>query len=323
MPVEVRPKQRLMNTRKTITHSLLLTLATVIWGFAFVAQSKGGEVVGAFTFTAVRFWIAAGVLGVVLLVRHKRRQSEWKPLLVGGCVCGVLLALATNLQQLGLNLGSPVGKAGFITAMYILLVPIGAHMFYRKRSGWNVWVAVAIGVVSLYLLCMTDTWTFATYDLLMLGCALSFSFQILSIDKFGAQTDPIELTCVEFCVCGLVSAIPMFITEVGPAPAEWVASLSTWDAWLPLLYAAVLSGGVGYTLQTVGQKGINPTIASLVMSLESVFSVLAGWLILHQALSSREWIGCALMMVAIFLAQIPLRRARRETPVEPPDLEEA
>ena len=311
-----------MNTKKTVTHTLLLLLATVIWGFAFVAQSKGGELVGAYTFTAVRFWIAAGVLGIVILVRHRKGPRQWKPLLLGGCVCGVLLALATNLQQLGLNMGSPVGKAGFITAMYIVLVPIGASIIFRKHSGWNVWVAVAVGIVSLYLLCMTDDWSFATYDLLMLGCALSFSFQILSIDKFSASTDPIELTCVEFCVCGLVSTIPMLIFELGPAPAAWTASLSTWDAWIPLLYAAVLSGGVGYTLQTVGQKGINPTIASLVMSFESVFSVLAGWIILHQALSPREWIGCALMMVAIILAQIPLRYRRKEKPLEPDDLDE-
>ena len=312
-----------MNAKKTITHSLLLLLATVIWGFAFVAQSKGGELVGAYTFTSVRFLIAGAVLGVVVLLRRKRHPvGAIRPLLVGGCVCGSLLALASNLQQLGINMGSPVGKAGFITAMYILLVPIVAAVFFRKRSGWNVWVAVAVGVVSLYLLCMTDSWSFATPDLLLLGCALTFSFQILSIDHFSPRTDPIALSCVEFFVCGLVSAIPMLIVELGPTPTVWVSSLSTWDAWLPLLYAAVLSGGVGYTLQTVGQRGINPTIASLVMSFESVFSVLAGWVVLHQALSPREWIGCALMMVAILLAQVPLRPRCKEYAQEPADLPE-
>jgi drug/metabolite transporter (DMT)-like permease len=305
--------------KTTITHTLLLLLATVIWGFAFVAQSKGGEVVGAFTFTAVRFWIAAGVLGTVVLMRRKKHSRDVKKLLLGGALCGTLLALATNLQQLGLNMGSPVGKAGFITAMYIVLVPIGASVFFRKASGLNVWLAVAIGIVSLYLLCMNDDWSFATYDILMLGCALSFAFQILSIDKFDADLDPIELSCVQFCVCAFVSTIPMLIFELGASPTAWTASLSTWDAWIPLLYAAVLSGGMGYTLQTVGQKGINPTLASLVMSFESVFSVLAGWIILHQVLSPREWIGCALMMVAIVLAQIPLRRLPKEIAKEPAD----
>jgi len=311
-----------MSTKKTITHSLLLLLATVIWGFAFVAQSIGGESVGAFTFTAVRFWIAAGVLGIVILIRHKKHARNIKRLLLGGVVCGVLLALATNLQQMGLNLGSPVGKAGFITSMYILLVPLIARIFFRKRSGWNVWIAVVVGIVSLYLLCMTDTWSFANYDLLMLGCALSFSFQILCISKFGAEVDPIELTCVEFCTCGLVSTIPMLICEVGAGAQAWVASLSTWDVWIPLLYTAILSGGLGYTLQTVGQRDINPTIASLVMSFESVFSVLAGWIVLNQSLSTREWIGCSLMMAAIILAQIPLRHERKEIPREPDDLPE-
>lgn len=314
----------IMNTRtRTLAHSGLLLLTALIWGVAFVAQTTGGDMVGAFTFTSVRFLIAATVFAVVVLIRMKRVQGRnLRVLFTGGAVCGILLSLATNLQQLGLNYGTSAGKAGFITTTYIVLVPVVAFFFLKRRSGWNVWVGVVIALVSLYLMCINESLSFRMSDLLVLACAVAFTAQILCIDHFAPRTDPIELSCIQFAVCGLLSAIPMCAVEIAPNAASWAAALSMWDPWIPLLYAAVLSGGLGYTLQTIGQKGVSPTIASLMMSFESVFAVLAGWVILHQALSARELIGCGLMLVAVVMAQLPNRHAaQKEHAIEPPDLE--
>ena len=301
---EIRPQ----GVKNTLLRSLALLIGTIVWGFAFVAQTEGGAVTGDFTFTSVRMLIAGVCVLIVVLIARRKQPRNVKALLKGGAICGVFLAIATNLQQFGLSLGTSVGKAGFITAMYIVLVPVMAFVLFRQKSGWNVWIGVILAIGSLYLLCIKDGFSFQLSDLLVLGCAFMFSLQILSIDKFVKDVNPLELCVVEFFVCGLITAIPMFIFEIGKDPAAWAVSMSSLKAWIPLLYAAVLSGGVGYTLQAVGQKGVNPTLAALIMSLESVFALLAGWLILHQALSLREGIGCGLMFVAIIIAQIPLKK---------------
>lgn len=289
--------------RLAVRHSLLLLLTAAIWGVAFVAQSVGMDYVGPFTFNAVRSVIGGIVLLPVIAFRGRTRkksaQTGHTKVWTGGIFCGILLCIATNLQQIGIKY-TTVGKAGFVTAMYIVLVPVFG-IFLHKKVGRQVKIAVVLAVCGLYLLCMTEGgFVLQKGDILMLFCALMFSFQILAVDHFASLVDGVQLACIQFVVCGLLSSIPMLLLE-RPAP-ELIAA-----AWLPIIYAGVLSSGVGYTLQIVAQRGLNPTTASLLMSMESVFSVLAGWLILQQRLSKRELIGCVLMFAAIILVQIKFK----------------
>ena len=220
-------------------------------------------------------------------------------LLAGGICCGLALFVASNLQQIGIQY-TTVGKAGFITALYIVLVPVFG-IFLKKRAGIRVWVSVALAVAGLYLLCITDRLALGKGDILVLLCAVVFAVHILVVDHFSAKTDGVRMSCIQFLVCGLLSGVCMLLTE----HPEMRLIL---QAWQPILYAGVFSCGVGYTLQIIGQKGTDPTVASLILSLESVVSVLAGWLLLGQRLSVRELGGCALMFAAILLAQLPERR---------------
>ena len=294
--------------RKSI---LMLSLTAIIWGAAFVAQSVGMDYVGPFTFNAARSFLGGLVLIPFILltdrlaVKNGGRSSapatreEKRTLLMGGILCGAALCAASGAQQMGIAY-TTVGKAGFITALYIVLVPV-AGIFLGNRPGRGVWMGVALAVAGLYLLCITDGFSIGGGDLLMLLCAAFFSLQILLVDHFSPRVDCVRLACLQFMVSGVLSLILMFLAGERPAPADLAA------AWAPILYAGVLSSGVGYTLQAVGQKNTDPTIASLAMSLESVVSVLAGWVLLGQALSLREAIGCLLMFVAIVLAQLPAR----------------
>lgn len=286
-------------------NSLLLLFAAMIWGVAFVAQSVGMEYVGAFTFSASRNVVGAIVLLPVIFFFEGRKSIEQKQeekkqqktLLLGGVTCGFFLFIASNLQQFGIKY-TTVGKAGFLTAMYIVLVPI-LGIFLHKKTGIKLWIGVVIAVIGLYLLCMTEgNLSFQKGDLLVLGSALGFSIQILSVDHYAPMVDSLKLSWLQYVVCGMLSAVGMFVYEQ-PNVANILA------AWLPILYAGALSTGVAYTLQIVGQKGLNPTLASLIMSLESVISLIAGWLLLHQRLSNRELLGCAVMFVAIILVQLP------------------
>lgn len=305
---------------KTKRNSLLLVLAALIWGVAFVAQRKGGESVGAYSFNCIRSLIGAFVLVPVILVFDKLKITKGKPktkedkknLLVGGVCCGVILTFATNLQQLGLNYGTPAGKAGFLTACYIILVPI-LGLFLKKKCYWNAWVGVGLTVAGLYLLCMNGDLKFQMSDILVLLCALVFAMHILVIDHFSPLVDGVRMSCIQFFVCGVLSIIPMLIKDIAPISInEWLAPLSTFDAWIPILYAGVCSSGIAYTLQIIGQKDVNPTVASLLMSLESVFAVIAGALILKERLSPKELLGCVLIFVAITLAQIPVKKKVKE-----------
>ena len=279
-----------------LKNSLLLLLAAIIWGIAFVAQSVGMKYVGGFTFNAVRSLIGAVVL-IPLIFILKRRNSpsdsaskasgrsdtssntvsnmqEKKTLIIGGIACGICLCLASNFQQFGIKY-TTVGKAGFITACYI-----------------------AIALIGLYLLCITDGFSIGKGDLLVLVCAFLFSLHILVIDYFSPKVDGVKLSCIQFLTCGVLSGIPALLLE-HPELSSILA------AWQPILYAGVMSCGVAYTLQIIGQKNMNPTVASLILSLESCISVLAGWIILRQQLSTKEILGCVIMFAAIILAQLP------------------
>lgn len=312
--------------RFVIRQSALLLLTAVIWGVAFVAQSVGMEYIGPFTFNAARNLIGALVLLPYIALQgrgvkkkagadsaagqpcrgREERTAAWrdKTLITGGICCGVLLFVAGNLQQIGI-LYTTVGKAGFITAMYIVLVP-ALGIFLKRRAGLRIWIAVMIAVGGLYLLCMTGGgFSVQKGDLFVLACAFAFSFHILTIDYFAPRVDGVRMACIQFFVCALLSAVCMFVFEK-PELQQLLA------AWLPVLYAGVLSCGVAYTLQIVGQRGMDPTVASLILSLESVISVIAGWLILGQELSMRERLGCVLMFVAIVLVQLPQKRAQKE-----------
>lgn len=292
--------------KQQIKSSLILLLTATIWGVAFVAQSVGMEYIGPFTFNAIRCVLGGLVLIPVILVLKKKKETgaenqekeDKKTLWAGGIACGVILCIASNLQQFGIMEAS-VGKSGFFTALYIVMIPV-IGIFIGKRPGIKLWFCVALAVVGMYLLCMKDgSFTIERADIMLLLCALAFSFHILVVDYFSPKVDGVKMSCIQFFVCGVLSAVGMLFTETPD-----ISNIQA--AWLPLLYAGLLSCGVGYTLQIVGQKGINPVIASLIMSLESVISALAGWVILGQVLSPKEILGCVLMLVAIIITQIPI-----------------
>ena len=291
--------------KKELKGTAMLLLTAFIWGIAFVAQSDGMNYVGPFTFNCVRMVIGGLVLipCIFILERMKGSRTEKKVertnkkyMFIGGILCGTALGAAAALQQIGIQY-TTVGKAGFITAMYIIIVPV-LGIFFRRKAEVRVWISVIIAVAGLYLLCMSGSLKLGRGDLLVLLCALVFSVHILLIDYFSPKTDGVKMSCIQFLTAGLISAVPMLLFEK-PAVSDITA------AWLPILYAGVLSCGVAYTLQVIAQKDADPTVASLVLSLESVFSVLAGWVILGQVLSGREILGCVLMFAAIILAQLP------------------
>ncbi len=288
-----------------LKNALLLALTAFIWGTAFVAQSVGMEYIGPFTFNGVRSIIGAITLVPCILIQKKSGKkiieegSRRKELIVGGLLCGALLFVASSLQQIGIKYTS-AGKAGFITSCYIVIVPV-IGIFMKKASGWKIWAAVVLALAGLYCLCITDGFTIGRGDILIFLCAMAFSAHILVIDYFSPRVNGIILSCIQFLVCGVASLPCMFVFEI----PDMAAIIS---AWMPILYAGVLSCGVAYTLQIIGQRNVNPTIASLILSLESCFSVLAGWVILHEKLSMKESLGCVLMFAAIILAQLPNKK---------------
>ena len=309
---------------KSTRNSLLLVLTAFIWGTAFVAQSTGGDALGPYTFNCIRNFVGALVLFPVIRILEKLGLSKGKPetkedkkiLWTGGICCGICLCIASNLQQVGINMGTPTGKAGFLTACYIILVPI-LGLFLKKKCGWNIWFGVVLTVWGLYLLCMTGGFYFQYSDILLMLCALGFSVHILIIDHFSPLTDGVRLSQIQFLVCAILTVIPMIFSDLRSAgAASWAAPFTTMSAWGAILYAGVFSSGVAYTLQIVGQVGVNPTLASLLMSLESVFATLAGWLFLRQILSVRELAGCALIFAAVILAQIPVETIFKEKTVK-------
>ena len=288
--------------------------AALIWGTAFVAQKIGGDVAGPFTFNGIRSLMGCAALLPLVLSRRRQRRSgvkkdagevyDPKMSLIGGVCCGLFLCSASMLQQIAIGYVE-IGKAGFLTALYIVLVPV-LSFFMTGRSSSRVWTAVLISLAGLYFLCMTgSSLTIGGADLLLLACALLFAAQIMSVDHFVVKTDAIEISCLQLLTTGIICTVAAMIVEK-PDFAAFGA-----DVWLSVIYAGVFSSGIAYTLQIVGQKGADPAIASLIMSLESVISAIAGFLFLQQSLTVRELIGCVLMFAAIILVQLPAGSRRR------------
>ncbi len=282
--------------KKNRHQSIFALLAAIIWGAAFSAQSVCAQYLGPFTITALRSLIAFAVLLVVCLLRKGAERGTRRDIIVGSLVCGTALFAATNMQQLALNTGASAGKAGFITALYIVLVPVG-QMFFKQKISPRHWLAVAVAVAGMYFLCITDGFTVSPSDLYLLLCALLFAVQILSVDRFSARVDGLVLSCGMFAVVAVLSslvALPLEeITPGGIAACIW-----------PLLYIAVFSSCLGYTFQILAQRGGNPSIVSLLMSLESLFAAVFGALLLGERMSAHELIGCALMIAAIVIAEL-------------------
>lgn len=302
------------NARKRMwLGTVALLAASFIWGTTFVAQSMGTEYIGPFTFNAVRSLVAAAALGLAVLgmtLVRKKRGTYQKPtpkdlrtLWLGGLCCGTVYTLAANLQQAGMAY-TTVGKSGFLTALYIIEVPL-VGIFLKKRIRPVVWAGVGLALVGMYLLCMDGSFTLGAGDLLVFLCSIAFTGQILAVDHFAGRTDPVQLSCLQFLTAGILSAIPALLFEA-PDPALIFAASGA------ILYAALLSSGIAYTLQIVGQRLVRPTVASLLMSLESVFSLLAGMVVLRQIPSLREGLGALLIFAAIILAQLPKRKGKGE-----------
>lgn len=293
---------------KQMKNNMMLLLTALIWGFAFVAQSAGMDFVGPLTFNFSRCLIGGIVLLPAIcfldkkgLSKKPQTKEEKKSLLLGGVLCGVALGLSMGMQQMGIPL-TTIGKAGFISALYIVIVPL-LGLFVGKKIGANIVVSVLIAVAGLYVMCMTEGLSLSAGDTLITLSAIGFSFHIIAIDSFSSKCDSVRMACIQFFVASLVSSIGAFIMET----PELSAILACWQ---PLLYTGVLSCGLAFTLQIVAQKDTDPTIASLIMSLESVFALVGGWLILGQVLTPRESLGCILVFVAIILAQLPSKKIK-------------
>lgn len=285
-------------------------LAALIWGTAFVAQSVGADYVEPFTFNTARSAVAFLFLLVLCIVFRKLRKEECssqdmdqsdsrRDLVFGGICCGAALTIASFFQQKGLETTTS-GKAGFITALYIVIVPI-LGIFLKKRAPKIIWISVLLAVAGLYCLCITEDFTITSGDFYILLCALFFSVHILVIDYFTQKVNGVELSCAQFFVAAVLSSVGMVLNESPALEAIWICIG-------PILYVGIFSSGVAYTLQILAQKDSNPTVVSLLLSLESVFATLAGALILHDQMSGKEYFGCVLMLVAVVLAQLPEKK---------------
>lgn len=306
-----------------LRNTFFLFLTAMIWGAAFVAQSVSMDYIGPFTFICLRSVIGGLFLIPVIIVLdgiRKKSQNEsadvvnsenilhieteekqrlsWKnkQLIEGGIVCGIFLFFANCFQQTGIQY-TTVGKAGFITTFYIIIVPL-IGLFFKKYCGILTWIGVVVALAGLYFLCITQKLTIQRGDALILCCSVLYAGQILAIDHYNPFVDGVKMSCIQFLTGGILGAVFMLLFE-NPSIAMILSVAG------PILYTGIMSTGVGYTLQIVGQKGLNPTVAALILSLESVFSALSGYLFLHQVLTTRELIGCALMFIAIVLAQLP------------------
>ena len=297
--------------------NLLLLMTAIIWGSAFLAQSKGADVIGPFTFNTVRYALAVVALLPVIYIFSRKRNSEntvdqdipkangTKTLIIGGIATGIALFTASSLQQYAMAF-TTAAKAGFITTLYVILVPI-VGIFLKKKIRPIIWFCALLAVIGLYLLSIKPgTFSISRGDFFVLLCALAFTGHILIIDYFSPKTDGVKLSCIQFAVVSIASFVAMMMTET------FVLS-EVLDAIIPLLYTGVLSSSVGYTCQIIAQKKADPVISSLILSLESVFAAIFGALILHESMSGREITGCAIMFVAIIIAQLPEKKNRRLT----------
>ena len=294
--------------KQSLRNSFLLFLAAAIWGMAFVSQSKGMEYMGPLTFNGVRCLIGAASLVFYIAITCKtgsRHLSKvnWKATIRAGLWCGLLLTSASTLQQFGM-VYTTVGKAGFITTLYIIFVPI-AGIFFRRRVGGMVWLAAALAAVGMYLLCMTESFALSSGDTLVFLCAVVFTAHIMVIDHYADHVDGVIVSCIQFTIAGLVCTVGALLFE-----EPTFAALG--DGIIALLYAGVMSCGIAYTLQIVGQKGVNPTVAALILSLESVVATVAGvvafkigLLKTDQTMTGRQIAGCVLVFVGVIIVQLP------------------
>lgn len=308
---------------KTIRNSMLLFLTACIWGLAFVSQSKGMEAMGPYTFNGVRCLLgAAAVFPLVLVQIHKEKEAGktekgeeqgetiggkngWHTILTGGLFCGLAYTAGTTLQQIGI-LHTTVGKAGFITTLYIIFVPI-LGIFLKRRVSGVVWIGAAMAALGLYLLCMEESFSLTTGDTFIMLCALAFAVHIMIIDYYSPKTAGVYLSCIQLFVCGVISLVLAFSLE---APS--FSQLK--EGMVSLLYAGIMSCGVGYTLQIIGQKGMHPAVASLILSMESVIATVSaflaykvGFLKTDQSMTGRQIIGCAIVLAAVLLVQMPVK----------------
>lgn len=301
-----------MTKGKKIRNIILLFLTALIWGMAFVAQSVSMDYIQPLTFICIRFFIGGLFLLPFIFIMDKKKKEDMqqiektepnkKTLLAGGIICGIFLFGGSFFQQVGIQY-TTVGKAGFLTAFYIIIVPL-LGLFLKKKCPPLTWCGVAISLVGLYFLCMTESLTLQKGDALVFIGAFMFAGQIMAIDYYNPMVDGVRLSCIQFFTAGIIGFIGMILFEQPQLSAILGAAG-------PILYTGIMSSGVGYTLQIIGQKGIHPAVAALILSLESVFSALSGFLFLHQGMSGRELLGCGLMFLAIILAQMPDFREKR------------
>ncbi len=297
-----------MNSKiKEYTSMMLLLFAALIWGSSFVAQELGARVLPTYTFNGLRMLVGSLVLLPVIFISDRLSKPEnvkgWnKETLIAGVCCGLALFFATSCQQMGITLGTTAGKSGFITTLYIVVVPV-IGLFLKRKAGINVWIAVAVACVGLYLICVSEDFSVATGDLVTMLCAFFFSLQILIIDHYALAVDGVRLSCLQFLVVAVIS-LPFALFEE-------VTLNGLLQGIYPMFYVGIMSCGVAYTLQIITQKNLKPEIASLLMSFESVFAGLTGWLILDNQFTVSQVIGCVCMFAAVLISQffnIPERR---------------
>ena len=304
-----------MNKRKFLSPALLLS-AAMIWGFAFAAQDAAQEV-GAFTLGFMRSVLAAIFLIFAVIISDRVTKSQRRLIsrrgidltrseIIGGAICGTVLAIASAFQQIGINAGTDGGKAAFITALYVVLVPVYA-LALKKRAPLNVWIGVAISVIGFYLLCIKDNLTVSTSDLLVMASAMIFPIHILTIDHFSPKCDGIRMSLMQFLTASLINLIVALIAEGGLDVSNASRSI------LPILYLGIASSGIAYTLQILGQRGANPAAATIILSLESVFGIIGTALFLGKLLSVREYIGCAVVMAAVIIAQLDVKQNKKSS----------
>ena len=299
---------------KKMKSNVLLLLTAFIWGSAFVAQKSGMDYIEPFTYNGIRTFIGGLVLIPVIIFFAKKNNKQSgknekafdferdKIAVIGGMFCGLALVVGSSVEQLCVSY-TTAGKAGFITTLYVVFVPI-ISLVLRKRVRPIMWLCVVLGAVGLYLLCMTDaSFTLQFGDMLVLLCAIAFAVHIMVIDHFSPKADGVKISCVQFLFSGALGIICMFIFE-NPDLGNIIA------CWLPILYAGVLSCGVAYTLQVVAQADADPTAASLILCLESVFAVISGAILLHESMSPRELMGCAVIFVAVIISNLPEKKVK-------------
>lgn len=303
-----------MKTKTIAVRQTVLPLtAALIWGSAFVAQYIGADRMPPFAFNTFRNLFAVPFLFVLIFVFDaiRKKNPNFEPdyahsdkeMVKGGLLCGITLGIAMNFQQLGITSGA--GKAGFLTALYIVIIPIIGMILGRKQP-FKIWVSIFIAVIGLYLLCIKEGFTIARTDIFLLLCALTYAVQMTFVDYYSLRVDAIRLSCFEFAVATLMSAIFMLVSKQIPTGEMIRLSMG------PLLYTAILSSGVAYTLQIFSQKGTNISVVSLILCMESVFAALTGAIFLHEAMTAREYIGSFIMLVAIVLSQMPAKKEVKE-----------